>query len=535
MPDELSFDPRDPYLPLDGGDGIRWAVQVFTTANGYGLDGVDREDRPGRHRFGFARLGQQRRVKAGEAMVSVDRDGGAWTFRIEVTHAEPVKSVKLVLRGLPAEELAGGWWSPTTPRGTTQLPPLQWTYPGPAWSTRWAAAGSVSVSVRSAEVSGAVLHVASPPYGEGTQVEIVHAVPASEWSTRVTVPPIRLAVGANAAATERELADHVQATREGFGIRRWEDRDDVPAWARGLELVVTLHGQHWTGHVLNTFAEMERLLAELAEDIDPERLLVYLPGWEGRYYFDYPDYSPGAELGGEAGFASLIETAHALGYRVMPMFGANGANVVNYPGWEDAAIRNPSNRYPVMLNAPDWDGDRYPEGDQVFLNPGEPRFRAHLVAAVSRTVERYGVDAAFFDTASFWFDDPRYPLYDGYRALTADLRARHPELLLVAEGWWDAMSALFPMSQQWLGIERDIRAPGLVTDVARTTAHLADGTPGTGSTGVHEQGFRPPAPLRRLAGHLPVIAYAGGDGSAQREAARRLRADDGARPHPGGW
>ena len=49
--------------------------------------------------------------------------------------------------------------------------------------------------------------------------------------------------------------------------------------------------------------------------------------------------------------------------------------------------------------------------------------------------------------------------------------------------------------------------------------------PGTGSTGVHEQGFRPAVTRTRLAGHLPVIAYAGGDGSAQREAARRLRAE----------
>ncbi|NLP84679.1 hypothetical protein HF576_12535 [Microbacterium sp. CFH 90308] len=524
MHDDLSFDPRDPYIPLEDGDGIRWAVQVFTTSNGYGLDGADRATDPESSRFGFARLGQQRRVDAGEASIRVERDGDAWTFRIEVAHVEPVKSVKLILRGLPAAELAKGWWSPTTPRGTTAQPPLQWNYPGPTWATRWAAAGAVSVSIRSAVVSGTVLHVAAPPYGEGTEVEIVHAVPASEWSTHVTVPPIRLAIAADAAdAAERDLGAHVRAMRAAFGVHGWDERPDVPAWARDLDLVVTLHGQHWTGYVFHTFDDMGRLLAELAADVDPTRTLVYLPGWEGRYYFDYPHYAPSPELGGDAGFRRLVDGARSLGYRVMPMFGANGANAARYPEWQDAAIRNPSDRYPVMLNAPDWDGDRYPEGDQVFLNPGEPRFRAHLVDAVSRTVERYDVDAAFFDTASFWFDDPRYPLYEGYRALTTELRARHPGLLLVSEGWWDAMTALFPMSQQWLGIERDICAPGLVTDVARTTAHLADGTPVSGSTGVHEQGFRSPAPPRRLAGHLPVIAYAGGDGAAQRAAARELR------------
>ncbi|GLJ61364.1 hypothetical protein GCM10017576_14930 [Microbacterium barkeri] len=526
MHDDLSFDPRDPYFPIDGGGGIRWAVQVFTTRNGYGLDGVDRGTEPGVWTFRYAQLGQQRRFDAGQTTVRIERDDNGWVFHIEVAHSEPVKSVKLILRGLPADDLAQGWWSPTTPRGTTQQPPLQWSYPGPSWATRWAAAGAVSLSIRSRVVSGAVLHVASPPYGEGTEVEVVHAVPASEWSSRVSVPPIRLAIGTDAAAAERDLDAHVRATRECFGIPSWPDRPDVPDWARDLDLVVTLHGQHWTGHVFHTFADMTRLLTELADDVDPSRVLVYVPGWEGRYYFEYPNYAPGEDLGGEVGFAALVESAHALGYRVMPMFGANGASVLRYPDWQDAAIRNPSNRYPVLLNAPDWDGDRHPEGDQVFLNPGEPRFRAHLVEAVSRTVERYGVDAAFFDTASFWFDDPRNPLYDGYRALTAELRTRHPELLLVSEGWWDAMTALFPMSQQWLGIERDIRAPGLVTEVARTTAHLADGTPGSGSTGVHEQGFRTYAPSARISGHLPVIAYAGGDGSAQREAARRLQQSD---------
>lgn len=522
MTDDLSFDPRDPYVPLEGGGGVRWAVQVFTTRNGYGLDGVPRGDDPGVTRFGYAQLGQQRRVEAGETRVRVDHDGDAWVFRIEVSHREPVKSVKLLLRGLPADDVDGGWWTATSPRDRTQRAPFQWNYPGPTWATRWAAAGGVSLSVRSDEVSGAVLHVASPPYGEGTEVEIVHAVPATSWSTEVSVPEIRLSIGRDAAAAERELEAHVRAVRETFGIRRWAERSDVPDWARRVELVVTLHGQHWSGHVFHTFDDMVRLLDELAAEVDPERVLVYLPGWEGRYYYEYPEYTPGADLGGERGFASLVDAAHAHGYRLMPMFGANGANVERYPDWERAVIRNPSDRYPVLLNSPDWDGDRHGEGDQVFLNPGEPRFRAHLVDAISRTVERHGVDAAFLDTASFWFDDPRYALYDGYRELTGALRQRHPDLLLASEGWWDAMTALFPLSQQWLGAERDIRAPWLLTDVARSTGHLADGTPGSGSTGVHEEGFRAPRATADLPGHIPVIGYAGGDGSAQLDAARRL-------------
>jgi hypothetical protein len=71
------------------------------------------------------------------------------------------------------------------------------------------------------------------------------------------------------------------------------------------------------------------------------------------------------------------------------------------------------------------------------------------------------------------------------------------------------------MSQQWLGVERDIEHPELLARYARTTSHLAEGTPGDGSTGVHEQGFRRRPPERYLDAHLPVVSFAGGDGAAQ--------------------
>ena len=514
---DLSFDPRDPYFPIPGNTEVTWALQVFTTSNGYGVDPGKSEltrvddDRVRLTAGGIAMLGQQATAGSADIVVDIVHDDGAWSFAIEATLGEPVKSVKLVLRGLPQESLARGWWSPTSPRAETETGSFQWNYPGTEWATKWAAAGTVALSVRDERVSGAVLHVARPQYSEQVEVELVHSVPASLRSTRVSVPPIRLLLGATAERLDSDLSDHVGHAAAAFGLELWEERDDVPEWMRSTELVVTLHGQHWTGYVFNTFEQMGSLLERIADTVDPSRVLAYLPGWEGRYYFDYPHYSPGAALGGEDGFTRLAARARDLGVRLMPMFGANGANVEKYPRWQEAAIRNDSNRYPAMLNSPDWDGDRYPEGDQVFLNPGEPGFREHLVDSVSHLVENYGIDAAFFDTAGFWFNDPRFDVYEGYRQLVGELRARHPHLLLVSEGWWDGMMALFPVSQQWLGVPRDIARPAFLTDYARTTSHLAEGTPGLGSTGVHEQGYRIRPPDVPLAGHLPVVSFAGGN------------------------
>src|SRR5690606_34449915 len=65
-----------------------------------------------------------------------------------------------------------------------------------------------------------------------------------------------------------------------------------------------------------------------------------------------------------------------------------------------------------------------------------------------------------------------------------------------------------PAVQQWLGVDRDLRKPWVLTDYARTTGHLAEGTPGPGSTGVHEKGFLPRPPDVARPGHIPVLGFA---------------------------
>lgn len=517
--DDLSFDPRDPYFPVPGDGPPHWAVQVFTTTNGYGLDPAEtrliaHDDRQVRLRAnGLTWFGQQHRVDSGSVEVDVHRDGAVYTWSMRVRHREPVKAVKLRLAGLPEQALRSGWWTPNTSRGTAygvNLQRFQLDYPGPGWATPWIAAGerdAVVLGVRDSLVRRKILHVYQPPYASGPVAELVHVPSAVHRSTTCTVPPIRLRLGADAAAVDADLDDHLAFLESAYGLAPWERRADVPAWLTGTALVVTLHGQHWTGYVFNTFERMERALRFVARHIDPARVLAYLPGWEGRYYYVYPQYWPGADLGGPDGFGRLVRSAQQLGFRVMPMFGAHGANVRQYPEWQQAVLRNDTDRYVELLNRPDWDSDRSGEGDQVFLNPGQARFRKHLVESISAVVQEFGVDAAFLDTAGYWVNDPRFELMDGYRVLAHELRQRHPGLLLACEGWWDALTAVFPLSQQWLGVARDLRKPRVLTRYARTTTHLAGGTPGLGSTGVHEQGFLPRPPDVPLPGHIPVVGF----------------------------
>jgi hypothetical protein len=541
VPDtDFSFDPRDPYFPLPWEDA-RWALQVFTPQNVYVADpdAVDVAAGPSAttYRLGRLALAGRQRGAAGSAEVRVRHGaGGLVTWHISAAHPEGVKAVKLLLRGAPARALATECWSAASGRAAAHPGGrFQWVYPGHEWATPWACAGTLTLSVRDPEVRPKRLHVHVPPYAGEPVAELVVAERAARRPARFAAPEVRLRRTSDATA---DLQEHLAFLEDAYGLQAFETRPDAPAWLDDIALVLTLHGQHWTGYVFNSFAEMEAALRFVARHIEGHRVLVYLPGWEGRYYHVYPDYRPGPDLGGEAGWRALLGTARALGFRVMPMFGAHGANLARYAGWRDAAFTNDTGRYLTLLNAPDWDGDRAGEGDQIFLNPGEPGFGAHLTAELLRTVDEYGVDAVFLDTAGFWFDDPRHDQLAGYRRIVEDLHARHPGLLVASEGWWDALLALFPLAQQWLGVDRDLRLPEVLTRYARTTAHLAEGAPGPGSTGVHEGGYRPRPPVRALPGHIPSVSvvddtlarHAGALADVCRWAAAQPRAAAGARP-----
>jgi hypothetical protein len=514
---DFSFDPRDPWFEIPGWS-LSFAVQIFSTDNCYVVDpeSADVVTTAGELTLtvgGLARAGRQERAP-GELRVSVALREEQLSFALEAVHPEGVKAVKLLLRGFPQGASDRGWWSATSGRDEPNAgrggERFQWTYPSQEWMTPWACVGAApeafTVSVRDSEVRTKRLHVSQPPYASEQIVEIVHQQRAGARSEACVVPEIRVRNVTTEAELAADLQEHLASLEESYGLTPWPDRVDVPDWLEEIDLVVTLHGQHWTGYVFNSFAEMATALRVVASEIDGRRVLAYLPGWEGRYYHVYPRYEPGPDLGGPEGFRALIATAHELGIRVMPMFGAHGANVSMYADWQVAAIRNDTDRYLALLNAPDWDGDRAGEGDQIFLNPGEPGFGDHLVGQIAATVECYGIDAVFLDTAAFWFDDPRYDQMLGYERLLTSLRARHPELVVACEGWFDAMLALFPLAQQWLGVDRDFRHPELLTRYARTTGHLAEGAPGAGSTGVHEEGFRARRAGRRIAGHIPSIS-----------------------------
>lgn len=515
---ELSYDPRDPLYDLPGLPGVRWGLQIFTVNNLYGLDPAQvtlGEDGMHLHCAGLSWGGQQQK-SAGTVDVRISRDGNAYVWHIEATHAEPLKVIKLMLWGLPNEAIHQGWWQPTStvsyPAVPTQFAPVGWNYPWREWLTPWACAGQtdgsphVVVSLRDSHVRAKRLYTHLPPYSDHQPVvEVIYEEDAARWGSHIATCDMRLMVTNSRAEVDAEFAAHLAYTEKAYNLQSWETRADVPDWMRDIKLVLNLHGQHWTGYVFNTFDQMGENLREITKHVPGKHILGYIPGFEGRYYYAYPHYRPGEAMGGDAGFRRLMQTAQSLGVRLMPMFGMHGANVQVYPDYRRSTFVTRTDSAIAFVNFPDWDTDRFGEDDQVFLNPGEPTFRAHLLEQVSAIVRDYGVSGVFLDTSGCWFNDPRHNLFEGYRTLIADLRARHPDLLIAGEGWFDALLSVLPVNQSWLRTDRNFIYPQLLANYGRALGHLAEGAPGPVSTGVHEGGFRYKHDGAATPGHIPSV------------------------------
>src|SRR5699024_11051749 len=92
----------------------------------------------------------------------------------------------------------------------------------------------------------------------------------------------------------------------------------------------------------NTFLDMEKSLEWITQRINGQHVLAFLPGWDGRYYYNYPLYEPSERMGGEKGLKRLVEKAHELGIRIVPMLGANNANndIMEKLKMRDVALRD---------------------------------------------------------------------------------------------------------------------------------------------------------------------------------------------------
>jgi hypothetical protein len=153
--------------------------------------------------------------------VSQDADG-ATVFAIEDAAAPVVKGVKPLLRDLP-DEAEAGWWSPTTPKGRAQAPsppkPVLLTYPWENRQTPWACAGEGPADPGNGPGSG-LRRARHPPF----RALRGHTDPAAPLRGRRR--------GARGPVGPSDFPEGA------YGLTRFEQRTDVPAWAAEIDLVL---------------------------------------------------------------------------------------------------------------------------------------------------------------------------------------------------------------------------------------------------------------------------------------------------------
>jgi hypothetical protein len=486
---KFSFDFPEPSVAYHG---LRFAFLVFSRENAYGMNGERMTVEPDGDGLTvtcpeFVWAGGQRR-SPGRLVARLRRadDAVEWDVRAEM--ALPIKAVTTVVRGVPRGKLAPGGGSPVDPHDDEVLI----GYPFGAGdlfggNTAWSP-GTPLVVVEAGDADFFFLSSLDEevrakrfylqPGEHAYRVECVHEVEGWLDRRRVEVPTWRAGHAASLDAAAQPHYDHV---RKAYRIPSFAERDDVPVWLHETALVVALHGMHETGYVFNTYARMLEILRWIATRIPARRVLVFLPAWDGRYYWDYPVYWPAMELGGGRAFAELTREGRRLGFRMMPMFGANAANRRQgvYANLAGAATSRIDGDH-FDLDWVDWDNDRHQEGWLSYMNLGVDAWREWLGGRISEVIERYGVDAYFLDISGGWVNNPQADMHEGMRRLVTDLRIAYPEVLACGEFLYDALAAFLPLHQvYWPRMAPYVRA----------FSHLSHPAPGRGSSGVHESGF----------------------------------------------
>jgi hypothetical protein len=486
---KFSFDFPEPSVEFGG---YRFGFLVFTRENVYGLDAAlmvaeEGEDALTLAASGLVWAGGQAKAP-GRLVAHFRQSGDAIEWDVTADMDQPIKSVTTVIRGIPRGKISSGGGRPFDPKDDELL----YGYPFGAGdlfggNTAW----GMSTPFVAVEAGDADFRYLSSlddrvrakrfffqPGETGYRVEAVFEAEGWLDQQRLAVPTWRLG---HATTLEAATAAHYAHLERAYGIPTWETRDDVPAWLRDQGLVLALHGMHYTGYAFNDFARMLEILQWAAPQFPPERTLVFLPAWDGRYYWNYPTYRADERLGGEAGLKRLVDQGHQLGYRFMPMFGMNAANrrQREFRNVADAATyRIDGDRFD--LDWVDWDNDRHQEGWLSYMNLGVDSWREWLSARIADTIERYGMDAYFLDISAGWMNNTQADMHEGTRRLVAELRGTYPRVLACGEFHYDALLGFIPLFH--------VYSPQ-ATKYARFFSHLSHPAPGRGSSGVHESGF----------------------------------------------
>lgn len=342
------------------------------------------------------------------------------------------------------------------------------------------------------------------------RLDVVQECDGTKLSNTFNAPLIECGICDN---LEDIILKHSNHIKKVYGLEEYVDCSIAPSWLKDISLVVTMHMQTFTGFIFHTYEQALEDMKKITSYLDGKNILVYLAGWEGRYYYKYGDYTCDERMGGETKLKELVEGLQSLGCKVMAMYGMNIMNK-NVPALKDIV---PVAEFQSISGAKyhsgsvDWEGaHHYDFNELVQLNVGCKEYQDYLFNQIKSATDKYGFDGAFLDIAACYTNDLNNNLYKGVIELCDRLRGIKKDFLVSGEGYYDGLSKAMPLFQSghtdgWMHYH-DRVSPLLFTRFSREFAHLCLGDVGRGSSGVHELGTNTETmtPLRE--GIIPTLS-----------------------------
>ncbi|ARJ07733.1 hypothetical protein GCM10010988_41650 [Cnuibacter physcomitrellae] len=516
---DLSFRWPHPRFNTSVGD-ISFRLHTFDNVYGVDPQSVDTTtDTDGGMRITTSRLtwaGGQR-TSAGTLTATVTPTPAGVMIAVTGEHADGVRSIGLTLHDRPVGKITGVREEPLDIPAAGRLLryPNGWFDLASPYAVITGQSGSDLV-VRSLDdrprpkTYAFVPHFGDAAAASTMDIELIVEAEATAPARLFEAPAWVLETSSSPAATEATVVAHREHIEAVYPAEAWEVRADVPDWLRQKSLVLTLHGQHFTGRVFNDYDGMLQKIRRVASQIDGSRILAYLPGWEGRYYRFYGRYDVDPVMGGEDAFRRLVSEARDLGVHVMPMFGANVAarDVPGFERWaEPGLLRRPSGL--TDAGSVDWDASRHYDHSGALINPAFAPWRAHLVGQIAALQHRFEFDATFLDITAMHANDPNGDTTTGLRALIDEIHSELPGHLVAGEAWFDAIGGITPLVQTGhhdnVPVFHDVPDAELFDRTNRSFGHVNLGDPAHGSSGVHEAGYVSAWRLPVRKGVIPTI------------------------------
>lgn len=342
------------------------------------------------------------------------------------------------------------------------------------------------------------------------RVDVVVDELGIQIDNKFTLPVIECGYTDDLDALYQNQSDYIKKT---FELEEYKNSSIVPNWLNDISLVVTMHMQTFTGYIFHTYEQAYKDIEVLCNYIEPKRILVYLAGWEGRYYYKYGNYTADERMGGEQALKEMVQKMKSLGVKVMAMYGINIANrtlPIIRDFVEEAECMNVSGAR-FHHGSVNWEGAHHYDFNELYqFNVGNKKWQDYLFNQIKDATDKYDFDAAFLDIAAYYNNDKRYYIYDGVVQLCNRLRTIKKDFLVSGEAYYDALSKAMPLFQgghsDGLLHYHDRVSPLLFTRFAKEFAHLCLGDMSRGSSGVHELGTNTDVmtPLRE--GIIPTLS-----------------------------